>query len=612
VTRRAVFGDFLGAARHQLGPAGAFREAVWAGGYVAEIRHSLLRVLVVMSRYVQDASVVPASGRSRRLPAATGWDRAGAEAREAMTQAVVALHGDAVGRRGAGVRAGSELTRLLEATAGSLTYGRDLLQTHLAQRPDGGRQFRSEWGTVLASPPVRHALLAEMESLAQQLSWLEEGLERSPRARGSPEERRRMKAACHWLRSMHTSIRLADREEPVPAADRELLWAVPVNARPVRRLPEGREPVSALCAGMIETAERVRHAAWLSEREPAWSPRVTVNSLRQVAAANTITSHHCEIVLRSLADGVEDGGDRLRLGLVQAAEAAGRARTRWLAVACALDHVTTDTQEHLSQAAMGANDLALWTGRLAYADPSWTVASGPSRDARPARNLAHGPEELPRMVEAVYQAVESMTRLALADHKQVRAAANAGRILVAAGPESNALDMVLPFSPAPPERIDAMLSQYQYAAKASAESTCRTSGVTTVVQAPGRGALTSAAPGAGPDRSPVKASEAPAGQRVATVSAHVPGPIERALRELGITDVDLLRRGVEIDRAGEQLIVFAAARQSQHRLRGSTTRSRAADVDEPNYPVRHSREPRFAVSARFRRGIQQGALEAEP
>ena len=67
--------------------------------------------------------------------------------------------------------------------------------------------------------------------------------------------------------------------------------------------------------------------------------------------------------------------ERLRDGLVQAAEAAGRARSRWLAVAHALDQITTDTQDHLSQAAVGANDLALWTGRLAYADPSWTLAS---------------------------------------------------------------------------------------------------------------------------------------------------------------------------------------------------------------------------------------------
>jgi len=80
-----------------------------------------------------------------------------------------------------------------------------------------------------------------------------------------------------------------------------------VNARSVRRLPEGDQPVSAVCAGVTDAAERVRHAAWLSGLEPAWSPRVIANSLRQVAAASAITSHHCEIVLRSLAGRARQG-----------------------------------------------------------------------------------------------------------------------------------------------------------------------------------------------------------------------------------------------------------------------------------------------------------------
>ena len=42
-------------------------------------------------------------------------------------------------------------------------------------------------------------------------------------------------------------------------------------------------------------------------------------------------------------------------------------------------------------------------------------------------------------------------------------------------------------------------------------------------------------------------------------SAGAAGAIERALRALGVTDVGLLRQGAEIDRAGEQLIVDAAA-----------------------------------------------------
>ena len=53
---RAVFGDFLGAAHHQLGTPAVFRTAIARGGDVAEIRHSLLRLVLAMSRHVQDTT----------------------------------------------------------------------------------------------------------------------------------------------------------------------------------------------------------------------------------------------------------------------------------------------------------------------------------------------------------------------------------------------------------------------------------------------------------------------------------------------------------------------------------------------------------------------------
>ena len=38
--------------------------------------------------------------------------------------------------------------------------------------------------------------------------------------------------------------------------------------------------------------------------------------------------------------------------------------------------ITTDTRGTITPAAAEAADLALWTGRLAYADPNWTPALG--------------------------------------------------------------------------------------------------------------------------------------------------------------------------------------------------------------------------------------------
>ena len=44
-------------------------------------------------------------------------------------------------------------------------------------------------------------------------------------------------------------------------------------------------------------------------------------------------------------------------------------------------------------------------------------------------------------------------------------------------------------------------------------------------------------------------------------SLYKPGRIERTLRGLGVTDIDLLRRAGEIDQAAEQLIIQAARRR---------------------------------------------------
>ena len=70
-----------------------------------------------------------------------------------------------------------------------------------------------------------------------------------------------------------------------------------------------------------------------------------------------------------------------------AADTVGRMRTRWLGGAHALDQVTASNQDQPSPVGAVAGDLALWTGRLAYANPSRTLASGPTRATKPGRNV---------------------------------------------------------------------------------------------------------------------------------------------------------------------------------------------------------------------------------
>jgi hypothetical protein len=389
---------------------------------------------------------------------------------------------------------------------------------------------------------------------------------------------------------MSTSIRQAHGAEPLSATDLELLRAVPAGACLPRRRPDTSAPVRSLPEAVVVTAERARHAAWLSDSQPPWPPGMSVNSLRQTAAS-TLTSHHCEILLRSLARGQRVAGEP-GIALRAATDAIDRTRTRWLGIAHALDQVTTGNQDEPSLVAAAAGDLALWTGRLAYANPGWTMASGPDRTARPGEERSHEPGEMTEVLAAVHDSCDAMSRIASADRRQVRALAAAGQVLVAAGPEPGTLDMLGPLAPARPDRIGALLTLYQYTAQASAEATTTVSAAATAARVPNRTVL----PGlrAGYRREP----ETPeAAEQVADAqSLYEPGRIERTLRGLGVTDIDLLRRGGEIDQAAEHLIVqVATERESRLRVPCSTGLRVQAVSDE--HGQRRSVDGRPSVAA---------------
>ena len=351
--------------------------------------------------------------------------------------------------------AASELAWRLDTAAVSLAAGRDLPHTHLHRDPRGQREPRSEWGLVVSSPAVARAMLREMGALARQIAPQGAKFALAPGAHGTPESRRQLNAACQWLWILSTSTEAAQRGEPVPASDAELLRAIPVNVPPPRRLPGASDSVAGLCEGVISSAERVRHAEWAAARQPGWSPGLTADSLRQVAATSAVISHNCEILLGSLAARI---GDNSGLGVclleaAEAAEAAGRARNGWVQVAHALDRVTTDTRGLPSQAAAESGDLALWTGRLAYADPQWGLASGPASERRSPGSLAPGRASIPPAVSAVHHACDTLAGLARAEREQVRAAGAARRILVPTRSLPERIDIPRPFAPALPDRV---------------------------------------------------------------------------------------------------------------------------------------------------------------
>jgi hypothetical protein len=198
----------------------------------------------------------------------------------------------------ASIQARNELARRLDATAVILTAGRDLLNTHLARDPGGARQFRSEWALVSCSPSARQALLAELATLARQITPSCTGLALSAAAPGTADARRGLQRACGWLQVFSACVQNAQRTGPVTAADRDLLHAIPLNDRLLRPVLDGTEPVTQLYDAVIASADRARHAAWETSSQPAWSPHLTADSLRQAAATTTVTSHGPGVFLR--------------------------------------------------------------------------------------------------------------------------------------------------------------------------------------------------------------------------------------------------------------------------------------------------------------------------
>jgi hypothetical protein len=333
-----------------------------------------------------------------------------------------------------------------------------------------------------------------------------------------------------------------------------------VNAVLARRLPSGAETVTGLCQGVIDSAERVRMAARIAVPQASWSPRLTVDSFRQAAACGTVISHHCETLLRSMAvRAAQHGSGAVSARLLDSADLAAHARTAWLHVARGWERITTDTRGSISPTAAESADLALWTGRLVYASPEWTLALGPSSEKRLPEALAPSPDDLPGIIAAVHHSCETLTQVAAADNRQICIAAHAGRLLVPTRNLPDKFDIPHPFAPAPPDHVDLLAGVYQDAWNASAQATAAVGAIAVAVRAPSR-ILTSAraAVHASSVSFPADGQRSPQQAATPRRSADMPGPVERILHDLGVTSPAMLMRASGIDQAGEQLILEAA------------------------------------------------------
>ncbi len=171
-----------------------------AGGDVdlRQVAQSLLRVILVMRRYVQGAGPgwIPEPRRGRRV--LTGWARAGAEAREALSHAMGFLYEPDAARRQPQAAARGTLAWHLDGVAASLAAGRDLLHTHLATDPRGERELHSEWALTVTSPasgsssmppPAPAAAHPPRRHRAEQVRWQRGAGQPRARVRRSPRLR---------------------------------------------------------------------------------------------------------------------------------------------------------------------------------------------------------------------------------------------------------------------------------------------------------------------------------------------------------------------------------------------------------------------------------------
>jgi hypothetical protein len=205
-----------------------------------------------------------------------------------------------------------------------------------------------------------------------------------------------------------------------------------------------------------------------------------------------------------------------------------------------------------------------------YADPTWTLTSGPSSDHRPPQQLAPDPDTFTRTVAAVHQAASTLTTLAAADYTQIRTAARTGRLLVPATQVPASAKSGGLYDRAPRRRANDLLTAYLDADTSSVKATAKIAAITADHQArdrqPGRRPATS------PKRQPGSGRILPAATIALTEPDMPPGPIKRMLFDLGVTDPELLNRGTSLDKAASQLIAEAADRTAPQRWHGAVVR----------------------------------------
>jgi len=591
MTGNATFGELWRLAAEQLRPP--IEPVTGDPSPEHDIRATaaaLHRMITAVAGYLDDP-LWQAQGR-RFGP----WGRAFTEARRAAHHAGQ-ISGQGLSDAMSKPRDGTLAARL-DAAARSLTAARDLLHTHFGPSPAGADYTaapvpRSDWAEVITSGPVTRALLATVAGQARDAAGQALTLTLPSQAGKRVTARwRRIPHACTWLQALDAAVQAAQLQESVTDSDLRLLYAIPVHDVPDRQLPAAAAPVAALSAGVVTAADRACREERGLGPQVQWTPDMNAAALRRAAAACVMTCFHCEVILTSLAPAAAGAGYAELPGVLDdATAAAGAARSEWLAVARAWDQMTTDYSGFPSEATTDIEDLGLWTGRLAYADPSWTPAHGRAADLRPSAELGGDRAAITGTVTAAHYATRSVYRFAAAGHAQVVAAAAARRLYVPTRLLPESYNIPHRIANAPAGHVDALLKRYDGAGRASGRALETVADVAERVGAPSH-VLTAAARATG--RSPAKIT---------------PGNdlLLQTLQQMGVTDPDLLHRASALSRQAGLLLEEGRTRGARRYAINSRQAlpARPDFYQQPQSPLA-GQDPRRRAAGR-----QQAAPELE-
>jgi hypothetical protein len=228
---------------------------------------------------------------------------------------------------------------------------------------------------------------------------------------------------------------------------------------------------------------------------------------------------------------------------------------------------------------------------------------GPGSAVRAPESLVPDRGDLPGAVAAVHQACHTLSLLSQTEQERIRAADRAGCIFVPTQSLPDTYDIPRPFARAPAERVDLLLDRYIDSGRASREATAGVEVAAETVRAPSRvlAAARRAAeakpsdPGADRTDAVSRGTGPGSGRPSSGVPVPPPGPVGQALNRLGVTRPDLLSRAADIDRAGERLIIEAAAEVKSSRRRSTIELNRKTGATTLINRALMSGDPRAAA-----------------